>query len=100
MIILSRVKKLKDGRRALSHKVHLMYSNNSQERYYDLSIVLYLGGCYSGNVIWEDNLSRYQEMIFDVASHEFRMYFELSEEIPNLDDERFYSLLEAVNRPL
>ena len=39
-------------------------------------------------------------MIFDVASHEFRMYFELSEEIPNLDDERFYSLLEAVNRPL
>ena len=38
-------------------------------------------------------------MIFYVASHEFGMYFEPSEEVPNLDAERFHSLLEAVNRP-
>ena len=39
-------------------------------------------------------------MIFDVAGHEFGMYFEPLEELPNPDDQRFYSLLETVNRPL
>ena len=39
-------------------------------------------------------------MIFYAADHEFEMYYEPSEEIPNLDDERFYNLLEVVNMPL
>ena len=53
-----------------------------------------------GNVTWKDNLSRYLGMIFDATGHEFEMYFKPSEEVPNLDDERFHSLLEAVNMPL
>ena len=36
-----------DGQSVLSHKVCLSNSNNSQVRYYDLSIVLYLARCYS-----------------------------------------------------
>ena len=46
MIILGRVRKIEDGQRALSYKIRLSNSNNSQGRYYDLSIVTYLGGCY------------------------------------------------------
>ena len=38
-------------------------------------------------------------MIFDVAGQEFGMYSESLEELPNPDDQRFYSLLEAVNKP-
>ena len=45
---------------------------------------------------WEDNLSRYQGMIFYATGHEFGMYFEPLKEAPNPNDERFYSLLEAV----
>ena len=39
-------------------------------------------------------------MIFVAASHEFGMYSKPSEEVPNPDDERFYSLLEVMNKPL
>ena len=39
------------------------------------------------------------ENIFYTAGHEFEMYSEPSEELPNLNDKRFYSLLEVVNRP-
>ena len=39
-------------------------------------------------------------MIFDVAGQEFGMYSESSEELLNPDDQRLYSLLEVVNRPL
>ena len=39
-------------------------------------------------------------MIFYAAGHEFGMYSEPSKEDPNLDDQKFYSLLEAVNMPL
>ena len=39
-------------------------------------------------------------MIFDVAGQEFGTYSESSKELPNPDDQRFYSLLEAVNKPL
>ena len=35
-------------------------------------------------------------MVFDVAGHEFGMYFKPSKEIHNSDTERFYSLLEVV----
>ena len=49
---------------------------------------------------WEDNLCRYQEMIFHATGREFGMYSKPLEEVPNPNDERFYSLLEAVNRPL
>ena len=52
------------------------------------------------NVTWEDNLSHYQKMIFYAVSHEFGVYSEPSEEIPNSDDVRFYNLLGAVNMPL
>ena len=58
----------------------------------------HVGNEEGGNVIQEDNLSCYQGMIFNAASHEFGMYFEPLEEVPNLNDERFYSLLEPVNR--
>ena len=60
----------------------------------------HVGNEEGDNVTWEYNPSRYQGMIFDAASHEFRMYSKPSEEVPNPDDKRFYSLLEAVNRPL
>ena len=39
-------------------------------------------------------------MIFDATDHDFGMYSEPSKEVPNPDDERFYNLLEVVNRPL
>ena len=39
-------------------------------------------------------------MIFYATVYEFGMYFKPSEEVPNLDAKRIYSLLEAVNRPL
>ena len=39
-------------------------------------------------------------MNFYGAGHEFGMYSKPSEEVPNLDDRRFYNLLKAVNRPL
>ena len=51
-----------------------------------------------GNVTWENNLSRYQKMIFDTAGYKFGMYSEPLEEVPNPDYGRFYSLLEAVNK--
>ena len=38
-------------------------------------------------------------MIFYATGHEFEMSFESLEEVPNPDDERFYSLLEAMNKP-
>ena len=53
-----------------------------------------------GNITWEDNLNHYQGMIFNVVSHEFGLYSKPSEEVPNLNDERFYCLLEEVSRPL
>ena len=53
-----------------------------------------------GNVTCKDNRSRYQGMIFDVAGHDFGIYSKPSEKVPNPNDERFYSLLEVVNRPL
>ena len=59
----------------------------------------HVGNEEGGNVTWEDNLNYYQGMIFDAVGHEFRMYSEPSKEVLNSDDERFYSLLEAVNRP-
>ena len=39
-------------------------------------------------------------MILDVVGPEFRMYFEPSIEVPNLDNERFYELLKATIKPL
>ena len=39
-------------------------------------------------------------MIFYAAGHEFGMYSELSKEAFNSVAEKFYSLLEAVNKPL
>ena len=60
---------------------------------------VHIGNKEGGNVTWKDKLSHYQGMIFDFASHEFRMYSEPLVEVSNLDDERFYSLLEAINRP-
>ena len=38
-------------------------------------------------------------MIFYAAGYEFGLYFEPLEELPNLDNKRFYSLLKAVNKP-
>ena len=38
-------------------------------------------------------------MIFDVAGQEFVMYSESSIKLPNPDGQRFYSLLEAMNKP-
>ena len=38
-------------------------------------------------------------MIFDAAGYEFGMYFEPSKEVPNLNNQRFYSLLKVVNKP-
>ena len=64
------------------------------------SIGAHIGNEDSGNIILKDNLFRYQGMIFDAANHEFGMYSDPSEEIPNSDDVRFYNLLEAVNKPL
>ena len=61
---------------------------------------VYGGNEEGGNVTWEDNLSCYQQMIFDAAGHEFEIYSEPSEKVPNSDTEIFYSLLEGVNRPL
>ena len=61
---------------------------------------VHVGNEKGGNVSWEDNLSHYQEMIFDAAGHEFRKYFEPSEKVPNSNNKRFYNLLEVVNRPL
>ena len=61
---------------------------------------VHVGNEEGGNVTWEDNLSRYQRMIFDVASQDFGMYFEPSKEVPNPNIERFYNLLEAINRTL
>ena len=61
---------------------------------------IHIGNEEGRTVTWEDNLSRYQEMIFDTTGHEFGMYSEPSEEVPNPDDERFYSLLKAMNKPL
>ena len=52
------------------------------------------------NVIWEDNFSYYQEMILDVIGPEFGMYSLSSIEVPNLEVEIFYSLLDATNKPL
>ena len=49
---------------------------------------------------WEDNFSYYQEMIFDVTSLEFEMYSKLFIEVPNLEVEKFYSLVKATNKPL
>ena len=48
----------------------------------------------------EDNLNRYQGIIFYDVGYEFGMYSKPLEEVPNSDAERFYSLLEVVNRPL
>ena len=53
-----------------------------------------------GNATWENNLSHYQGMIFYATSHEFGMSSQTLENVLNLDDERFYSLLEIVNKPL
>ena len=64
------------------------------------SIRIHVGNEEGGNLTWKDNLNHDQEMIFDAVGHEFRMYSEPLEKVPNLDDERFYSLLDAVNRPL
>ena len=36
-----------------------------------------------GNVNWEDNVNRYQEMVFDAAGPEFGMCSQSSNEIPN-----------------
>ena len=52
-----------------------------------------------GNGTWEDNISRFQGTTVYAIGHEFGMYSELSEEVPNPSDERFYRLLKAVNRP-
>ena len=60
----------------------------------------HVGNEESNNVTWEDNLCCYQGIIFDAAGYEFGMYFESSREIPNPNDERFYNLLETVNRPV
>ena len=38
-------------------------------------------------------------MIVYAMGREFGMYSEPSKEVPNPSDERFYRLLEAVNRP-
>ena len=63
------------------------------------SIGVHVSNEEGGNVTWEDNLSYYQRMIFDVVGHEFGMYSEPSEETANPDAERFYSLSEAINKP-
>ena len=42
-----------------------------------------------GNVTWDNNFSHFQGMIFDVAGHEFEMYYEPSKKVSNSDDERF-----------
>ena len=42
------LRKFEDGQRLLSDKVRSGNSNNSWVWYYDLSIILYLGGCYNG----------------------------------------------------
>ena len=60
----------------------------------------HVGNEEGDNVTWEDNRSRYQGMIFDAAVHDFGIYLEPFEEVPNPDDERLYSLLGAVDRPL
>ena len=39
---------------------------------------VHVGNEEGGNVTWEDNLSRYQGMIFDVVGYEFGMYSESS----------------------
>ena len=46
MIIQSRVRKIEDGQRALSYKVQLSNSDNPLGRYYDISIIIYVGGYY------------------------------------------------------
>ena len=46
------------------------------------------------------NLSCYYGIIFYDAGHEFGMYSQPSEEVPNPDIERFYSLLKIVNKSL
>ena len=38
-----------DGRRLLLDKVRSRNSNNYRTQYYNLSIILYLGGCYNNN---------------------------------------------------
>ena len=50
MISLGRVREIEDDQRALLYKVHLSNSSNFYGRYYDLSIVLYLRGCYNSNM--------------------------------------------------
>ena len=64
------------------------------------SIGVHVANKEGGNVNWKDNFSRYQGMIFVAIDHEFGMYSEPSEEVPNPNDENFYSLLETVNMPL
>ena len=63
------------------------------------SIGVHVSNEEGGNVTWEDNLSYYQRMIFYVVGHEIGIYSEPSEEVPNPDAKRFYSLLKTVNRP-
>ena len=53
-----------------------------------------------GNVNWEDNVNRYQEMDFDAVGPEFEMCSQPSNEVPNPEAQRFYSLLEVANEPL
>ena len=60
----------------------------------------HVGNEKGGNVTQEDNLTRYQGIIFYAVGHEFGMYSKPSKEVPNLDDKKFYSLLELANRPL
>ena len=53
-----------------------------------------------GNVNWEDNVNRYQEMVFDATRPKFGMCSQPSNEVPNPEARKFYSLLEAAKEPL
>ena len=61
---------------------------------------VHVGNEEGDNVTQEDNLSHYQGMIFTLLAMSLECILNLRKRFPNPDDQRFHSLLEAVNRPL
>ena len=56
---------IEDGQRLLSDEVHLGNSNNSWVWYYDLSMILCLGGCYTHSVVRGKNYTATQGVARD-----------------------------------